>query len=108
MIARTRANIAAAQKPFVLNPAMKLSTRSTMRTLIMREISQRVSQFRGAVMSFKRRPSVALTSPRTIATMSAVTKPSIPTPGTRYAAAKTATPDKRREIRNFILEKVKK
>jgi site-specific DNA-adenine methylase len=53
MIARTRANIAAAQKPFVLNPLIKLSTRSTISTLIIKDTSPSVIQFSGAVRSFK-------------------------------------------------------
>lgn len=102
MIARTRANIAAVQKPLVLNPAINLSTRSTMSTLIIRETSPSVIQLSGAVIIFSKRAIVALTRPRITATIRAVTNPSMPTPGTRYAAAKTATPDKRREMRNFI------
>lgn len=104
MIARTRANIAAAQKPLVLNPAIKLSTRRTIRTLMMSETRPRVIQLRGAVSIFKRSQIVALTRPRTSATIRAVTKPSISTPGTRYAAAKTATADNRSDIRNFIVK----
>ena len=102
MIARTSANIAAAQKPLVLNQLIKLSTSSTIRTLIMRETSPSVIQFSGAVIILSRRPIVALTRPRITATIRAVTNPSIPTPGTRYAAANTATPDNKREIINFI------
>ncbi len=108
MIARTRANVAYAQKPLVLNPLIKLSTRRTIRTLIMSDTSPSVIQLSGAVRSFSRKPIVAFTRPRTMATIRAVTKPSICTPGTRYAEANTATADRRREIRNFILEKVKK
>jgi len=73
-----------------------------MRTLIIRETSQSVIQFSGAVIIFKSKPIVAFTRPRTIATIRAVTKPSIWTPGTRYAEANTATADKRRDMRNFI------
>lgn len=106
MIARTRANIAAAQKPLVLNPVIKLSTRRTIRTLITSDTRPRVSQLRGAVSIFKKNPIVAFTRPRTIATMRAVKKPSICTPGTIYPAANTATAERRRDMRNFILKKL--
>lgn len=107
MIARTRANTAAAQKPLVANPSRRLSTRSTIRTLMMRDTRPSVTQLRGAVMSFRRRPTVALTRPKTTATKSAIRNPSTSTPGTRYAAAKTARPERRREMRNFILKKLR-
>lgn len=102
MMARTRANTAAAQKPLVLNPSMRLSTTSTMRTFMTSEISPSVSQFSGAVINFRRSQRVALTIPRTTATTSAMTNPLTSTPGTRYAAARTARAERRSEIRNFI------
>ena len=107
MIARTRANTAAAQKPLVLNPSKKLSTRSTIRTFIMREKSPRVTQFSGAVIILRRKPIVALTRPSTTATMIAPVNQSTWTPGTIYAATKTATAETRSEMINFI-EKMRK
>jgi hypothetical protein len=49
-----------------------------------------------------------LTRPKTTANINAVTNPSTTTPGTRYAEAKTATADRRREIIKLIVKKVKK
>lgn len=82
MIARTRANIAAVQKPLVLNPAINLSTRSTISTLIIKDTSPSVIQLSGAVIILSKRPIVALTRPSKIATIKAVVRLSICTPGT--------------------------
>jgi hypothetical protein len=102
MIARKRANTAAAQKPFVLNPPIRLSTRRTMRTLIIKETSPSVSQLSGAVIILRRNPIVALTSPSKRATMRAIVRLSIWTPGTIYPAAKTASVENISEIMKFI------
>jgi len=105
IIASTSAKTAAAQKPLVANPTIKLSVILMMRTLITKATIPSVSQFSGAVINLRTAPSVAFRTPHTTATMSAVTTPSILTPGTRYAAASTAQVDKRREMRNFIKKK---
>jgi len=67
-----------------------------------------VSQFSGAVRNFNTNPKVALRRPTTMATINAVVNPSTRTPGTRYAAEKTANVERRREIRNFIKKGLKK
>ena len=99
--------MAAVQNPLVLNPIIKLSAKSTIKTLIMRETIPSVSQFSGAVIIFNKYPIVALIIPRTTAKIHAVKIPSTSTPGTTYAAPKTANDDSKRERRNLIVKRLK-
>lgn len=91
--ARMIANTKADQNPSNVNPGTIFATKSTMRTLITRDMSPSVSIFRGNVRSFKIGPMVLLTTARTTATMIAVIYPSTCAPGVRYEAMATANPD---------------
>lgn len=75
-----------------------------MRTLMMRDTSPSVIQFSGAVIIFKSKPIVAFTRPSKRATMSAVVRLSICTPGTIYPATNTASVENMSEIMKFIKE----
>lgn len=77
----------------VLNPSIRLSVRKIIRIPIMADTKPKVRKFSGNVMARKISPTVALTTHNTTATMIAVHKPSISTPGVRYAAIATAIPD---------------
>ncbi len=98
MIASINANTAADQNPFVLNVSIILSTNNTIRTLIINPTKPNVIQFNGNVISFSNAHKVAFTSPNISATNNAHTNQSTCTQGTIYAAANTASADKRNWI----------
>lgn len=93
MIARTNANAAAAQNPFVLKLVMILSTNNTSNTLMIKPTNHRVSQLSGIVTNFNNAPSVAFTNHSTSATRRAHMNQSTCTHGTIYAVITTATAD---------------
>lgn len=100
--ASTTANTSATQNPLIWKPGTIWATRSTMRTLMMSEKSQRVMILSGRVRIWSTGVIVTFTIARTTATITAVKYPSMTTPGVRYAAMATAIPESMR-LRSTVI-----
>lgn len=105
--ASTTANMSATQNPLISNPGTSLATKSTIRTLMMREASPSVTILSGRVRTWSTGTIVVLTIASTTATMKAVRYVSTVAPGMRYEAIATAIAERRRFTRRVIWRRVK-
>jgi hypothetical protein len=90
---RRIANTAAEIHPDTWNQSTSLSVKNTIRIVIINDTSPSVRKLRGSVSARRMVPTIALTKPNTTATIIAVHKPSICTPGEIYDASATAIPE---------------
>ena len=81
--ATTIARMAAAKNPVVLKPANRLSTNSTIKTVMIKDMRPSVSKFNGNVSILNIKPIVALANAISKAARMAVPNPLTCTPGTR-------------------------
>lgn len=84
------ANITAHQKFLISNPFTSLSTSIIISTLITKFTRPSVSQFNGNAKNLRIQPSVALISPKSMATHNAVPKLFTDTPGNIADTSQTA------------------
>lgn len=96
----------AVKNPFTQNHGTILATKSTIRTLIIREKRPSVATFNGNVIIFKNGPIVPFTIASANATMIAVIYPSTTTHGVTYAAINTANADISKFNKVFIYKKL--
>jgi hypothetical protein len=107
IIDSTTAKNKAEKNPDVLNPSIILSTKSTIKTLIINDIKPSVKKLTGNVRIRNIVPMVAFARASSIPAIRALKNPSTCTPGIRYAAIKTATPISKISIINFIFFKIR-
>lgn len=90
---RRTANTAAEIHPEVVNPSTQRSVKNTIKIVMINDTRPKVRKFRGRVSARNTVPMIALTKPKTTATMIAVQIPSTDTPGVKYDASATAIPE---------------
>jgi hypothetical protein len=102
MIANTMAKTSAQSQPSTLNPGTIHEVNMTQKAMMTKLNKPNVRIVIGKVRISKRGLMKALMIPRTTATISAVPKPAIWTPGRIFAATNTATLLKSKDIRTCI------
>ena len=86
----------------ISNPFTNCAVSKIIKNPIRAPTNPKVIKLIGKERNLKRAPTVAFTTASTIATIIAVHRPLILTPGVIYAATKTAIPETRRLRRNDI------